>query len=1683
MTKDIHPGAGHTFKRVLRLALKICIWFSAIVLALLFTLILTLRSARVQTYLTQKATHYISGKIKSKVSIGTIAIAFPKSVVLHDVYVEDLKKDTLLKIHALKIDMDLFALFSKKITLNDVEIEQLTSHIRRLPNDSVFNYSFIADAFSSPPGTVVQKKKTSPPSSAWIFSIKQIGLKDIRFTYCDAMNGLNTGVVLGAFDCVLDTFDLAKRIIHVESADLKNTVASVILMPFVQRPETQSTEPPFRFGLSKIVLASLKTRYENKTNGQNMLLDLGKLRIDMRASDINSNSYSADRLELSGTHFSYVLNKTDSGTIHANAPQAKQDEKKIAVSWFLSLKKLSLEDNTFAYDNKNSAASERGMDFNHLLLSHVRIDCQDLVLSPAKVSLDLRQMQVKEKCGLDLKQFQTLLSFDSTHLTLDHLDLQTDKSKIGPYLSVRYSSLNALKDSIGKLYLKADLLHSNVAISDILLFNPSLLQQPFFAKNSQVVLHVQSTFSGPVENLSIPRLELTVRSNTTLKLKGSIQGLPDIDKTFASLELTELTTGKKDLEALLPEGILPGSFSVPDSIRMKAQVTGYLKNFNADLDFNSSFGGFKANVRMNPAAGNQAEPYSVDLNLTELNAGKFLNQPDILGPVTLTANLNGSGLDTNTLNAQLHLVVQTAFVKNYAYKNLLVDGKFVRKSFEGTASTDSKDLAFAFAGKIDLNSRSPLYIFQLDLKKADLTALHFSQKELAVSGVLSADMHAIKGKNMTGKISFLNGIIVSNKKDYPLDSIILTSTYSGDVAEVRLRSKPIMANFKGTFNVAELPAAISEHFKTYFNPYPVKQKLQLANQTLDFKINLHDPGILADLFIPDLQFLLPSVIKGAYSSGTKKLDMDLLIPQVIYADNKLDTVKIGIHANSEKLNYSIRLAEVSGSLLKMENISLAGAVSNNVISYQLNSLKDDSSKMIAIGGILKHRDSVYELHLNPDLVLNKSKWEIDPSNAIRFEKLGTVIHQLTVSRAKESISVNSTKPQPNAELQVKFNNFLLTDISRIIESEDSLIKGVIDGSLVLKQHGAKAGFTSDLTLKNLVYKGSMIGDVALHADNEVKPDQYNLTMKLSGNQNDLNLVGYYVSGTKNDNLHFDLDIPNLNLASIEPFAFHQVTEMTGSIDGKLKISGTPASPDVTGALNFKKAGLNPGIIDSYLTIDNASLVMESQKITFKHFTLKDSLNNPAFITGYVDIHDLTDIRYDMHLKTTNFLALNTKRSDNPLYFGKIYLSSDISVKGDMDHPVVDVKARLNKGSSITYVKPDDQLADQESKGIVEFPDTLVLQNRPRTRKTASAHSKNTSAKGMDLNATIEIDRDTKLKMLVDPISGDSLIVRGDATLDFSMDRSNKTSLTGTYTVYSGSYHLTLNEFVKRDFKLDKGSQITWSGDATDAYLNLSAIYKVKTAPLDLLEAQLAGESDAQKNVYRTNLDFLVYLKMKGTLESPEISFDIQQQDDQRGALNGSVDARLNQIREDPNEMNKQVFSLLTLNRFIAEDPMASSGGGDPYSSAARSSASKLLSQQLNKASGKYVKEVDLNLGLESYDDYSSGQQQGRTQVKIGVTKQLFKDKVSVQVGGNVDVEGQKAKENNASEIAGNVLVEYKLTDDARFKLKMFRKNEYENPIEGELTKTGMGILFTKDYNKIKELFIRRPRKKKTKLKE
>src|SRR5690606_3986166 len=125
---------------------------------------------------------------------------------------------------------------------------------------------------------------------------------------------------------------------------------------------------------------------------------------------------------------------------------------------------------------------------------------------------------------------------------------------------------------------------------------------------------------------------------------------------------------------------------------------------------------------------------------------------------------------------------------------------------------------------------------------------------------------------------------------------------------------------------------------------------------------------------------------------------------------------------------------------------------------------------------------------------------------------------------------------------------------------------------------------------------------------------------------------------------------------------------------------------------------------------------------------------------------------------------------------------------------------------------------------------------------------------------------------------------------------------------------------------------------------------------------------------------------------PTIAFDINLQEENSGVsqdVTSLVNTRLSQIREDESELNKQVFALIVLGRFVAENPFASAAGGGGAESMVRNSVSELLSSQLNNLAGDLIAGVELNFDLQSTDDYSTGSLQNRTDLNVGVSKRLL----------------------------------------------------------------------------------------------
>src|SRR6202012_6115537 len=264
------------------------------------------------------------------------------------------------------------------------------------------------------------------------------------------------------------------------------------------------------------------------------------------------------------------------------------------------------------------------------------------------------------------------------------------------------------------------------------------------------------------------------------------------------------------------------------------------------------------------------------------------------------------------------------------------------------------------------------------------------------------------------------------------------------------------------------------------------------------------------------------------------------------------------------------------------------------------------------------------------------------------------------------------------------------------------------------------------------------------------------------------------------------------------------------------------------------------------------------------------------------------------------------------------------------------------------------------------------------------------------NATINISKNANFTIVVDERNGDIVQIKGEAHLNGGIDQSGKTSLTGTYTVEQGSYNLAYAT-VKRKFNFRKGSTITWTGDPTSANVDLTAIYVANVPPIDLISDQSSGDL----TMYKQKLPFNVDLSLKNQLLKPDISFDIILPDSTYTVSSdvvNTVNSRLSQIRQDPNEMNKQVLGVLVLGHFIGDNPLQSQGGNAGVQGAIRNSVSSLLSDQLNKLADNLIGGVQLSFDLTSGADYSSGVQQNRTDLNVGLSKQFLNDRITVNVG-------------------------------------------------------------------------------------
>jgi len=1568
--KDINKAIS-----ILKKTLKVIFWVIICYILLLVILAGLIQIPAIQLKVAHYATSYVSDKTHTKVELKKINIHFPKSIIIEDLYLEDLQKDTLLYAGQAKVNISFKDLLNNKIHINSLAFMDVILNVVRSENEPRFNYHFLITAFSD---TTKQKK----PSSPWTFSIDNASMKNIRLHFDDQYGGMNIAANLKQFKIEGASIDLERQYVDLDLIALSKSS----------------------------IFYSRKDRVSAKT------------------------------------------------TKETTATSTTKDH------WKVSVKQINLRDNRLTYTIGNKPKLKNVFDASHQDYRRVTLKASGLLYSPDKTKISIDRFSAVDQNGFTISKFETDFMMDSHSIHAKKIKAITLNSSLEADLILKYGSLASLMDSTQSVSIQADLKKLSINNSDILYFSPLLAKQSFF-RNGQINTTVSGIISGTLNHLRGDDLEIQTGSNTSLKTDFRITGLPGFQTALFHFPNLKISSGRKDI-AMMAGPSLPQSMELPENLRMQIVFNGAIKSFKTTMSMSSSFGAADIFATIDPK-----ENFSGTVNFTHFDMGRLLKDRMMYGPVSLSAEAKGHGLDMKIIQAKIKAEVSEIYLNQYNYHNLKVDGQIAGREFQGKVNLNDSNAVFDFDGLVNMNPNQEYYKFRLNLKGANLQKLHFTLADTRIGLIAVADLKGSKARNINGKAKINDIIITHEGKKYRLDSFLVASINEPKKSEFNIKSALVGIKYSGSLFPTALPAEMKAFFNQYF-PFskPVKQNRSTESQHFNFEILLHNHPIISEVLFPQLKEFEPGLIQGSFDSQKSELKLNATMHKIVYGTTVMNDFSLDISSDSSAMNYKISFGSVLNTQIKFDHLLVDGKLANQRIFANISSIDDRLNKKLLIRSQMVMDKANYKITLDPEaFYLMDDRWNLAADNYIKIGKQGFLIHHFNISKAESQINITSVNDQFKDDLSIGLKNFKLDDISRIIEKDTSFLKGKVDGNVLLKRVNNSYGIIADARISNLFVRDVPIGNLSLKAENPTT-QRFDIDVNVSGADNNLSASGSYIPNGGNHSINIKAVIQSLSLQTVKAFSFGQLKEASGSLSGNLLMEGSTAAPEVTGELVFNNAFITPTMLNNPLELKHETVLIKKDGIYFNSFTLLDVKKHAAIIDGVVKMKNFKDLTFALQVNSRDFLLFNSTANDNKEYYGRMVLDSKINMSGPMSLPVINARIKMKKGSYFTFAVPENKLTADKGEGIVEF-DHSQERNLLLDGTTKNENPKSTFT-GFDLSSIIEVDKQATIRLLIDPASNDSLVVRGEAALSFAIDRSGKMSLTGTYNLEEGSYQVSLESVIKRKFDIESGSTIIWNGDPMDADISINAIYLVRASPIDLVADQMIGMSETDINAYKQRYPFLVYLKLRGAMLKPEISFEIQLPQEDKGILNGAVNSKLELLNEDPSALNKQVFALLVLGRFIQENPLQSET--NDVSSAARATVGKLLSAQLNQLSSKIIPGIDLNFDVQSYEDYQSGEAQGRTQVDIGLKKQLFNDRLSVQVGGIVDIEGEKAKQNSANDITSDVTLEYKITKDGRYRVKGFRHNQYEGAIEGQLVETGVGIQYVRDFNKWK-YFFRAPR--------
>ncbi|GAB5553192.1 MAG: hypothetical protein Sapg2KO_27830 [Saprospiraceae bacterium] len=1677
---------------MLQKTLKIATWIFLILLSIFVLAGGLLQIPSIQNKVVDRITKSLSQTLATEVTIDRVSIDFFNRAILQGVYLESQASDTLLFADKIQANFNLFSLLKRRIDINQVALNGTQIKFYRNEVDSTFNFQFLIDAFASD-----QPRDTSQKVRPWTFNLDRINIRSTSLRMLDEFARSDLDVTIGNFDVSVQTFDLAekriklKRILLDQSSIRLSTLASEPdqqLMPISNTPNQVVSFPSIGWDLEVGTVSLEEDQFilenKNKIRTPNAVdfnhLNLEDITLELKDFQWLSDLIKVDIEDLNLLdHSGFRLNRLK-GNLALKPDQTSIENLLIRTS------QSNIEANFVALHDEFG-------DWVQNLEDQVRMQIDILPTSIAFQDLNYFAPSIKEIKQINTDLTRTIKINAQATGTLNRLEQINLNGSIANDLILRAKGSARFLTQPEKL--SYDLRLQNLSTSYDKLINLSNDVEIPTGLDSLGQIQLKGQFQGGTNQITGNKIQLL--TNTYTQFIGDFQAnhLNDEQAISFNLDIQEVRTKAANLEGFVKNG-LPPEVARLGEMQYSGKITGDVYNIKSEGTLQTEAGNLETDASINFTPDYTDANYRGRLSLEQFDLGHVL-QDTTLGKVSFAVRGVGSGLNVDSLQAEVEGVVRSFEYKNYNYQNLEIDGFVQKQQFSGNASFADPNLNFNFQGKVNLNDSIPDLRFNASIDTINLQNLNFNTIPYAFSGEIVSNFNGSTLDNLDGSVR-LNKIHLSNDTaSIQTDSIILDARNIPTGKSLSLVSEFFQADIKGDYRLSDLPAILVNYVNDYF---PVDQflgakdqpeelaiepgmpKRLLPDQSFVAQISLDKPMPLLGLFIPNISNLDTANILLKLDTKAKKIAIQGAMPKLTIQGNTLSDLSVEMAGSPSLLKASIKAENIDYGLpspLSSAQINLELGDDSLRVQVQAEETKADTSYVkIALGGQATVGTDNYRFVFDERFILNDANWKVDPKNEVFYRPNFVDVNNFKLQKDQQILSFKAQdqrRGQGLAPLILGFQNFELSEIFTLVDQADANYDGKINGMVTIRDYMDKLNYLADLTIKDIYLEGQEVGNLNIQAAQDGLAPTIDIKAGLGGPKGQFKTTGNY--DLQDQTLALDAEMQQLKVKLIDPFLKGLIKDSKGSLSGQFKVKGKVSAPQVEGVLALDSVSTILSLSGIRYTMLKEEIRFQQEEVFFNQTKLIDKNGNQAILNGRVDFSKLNNVGLDLNLSTSRFQVLNTSLKDLALYYGKLFVSANVDIKGTANNPVLNMNARTLAQSQL-FVQPLS--VEQAVSGKKDF---IIFAKPEDYLKGDSTQSLNqvykVKRRGVDLSLNLEVTPEAELQIIIDPATGDKLVCRGSADMSVNMSPNGELDLLGNYRITNGSYALNYQGVLKRTFDISAGSRLDFVGDPLDTRFDVSAIYATQTPTFELIRNRITDENSAEALSAKQRKEVEVILRMQGDLDEPVLDFDIQIPES--GNITNVSRQELQRLRENPSELNKQVFSLLLLNSFLSQQ----SGGGnlaDAGTSVYLSSVSSLLSRQLNRLADNYIKGIDVNVGIDSYQsDYNLGANGNTiTELNLGVSKGLFNDRLTLKVGGNVNVNSQNAllvEGASFSSIAGDFVLEYKLTPAGNYRLRVFRRDNYDVLNQDNTPQTGIGISFRKSFGNVNDKNASSPKKK------